>query len=68
MELFLDYYTDTQTAAVINATLLPGTHRIQVKDGGVFDFTLTDQGYLDYATSLDSELSGQGTMTLTVNY
>ena len=65
----LDYYTTEQTSSVFYVNLLPGTHRLQA-DGSaaVVNFTITDTGLIDYAASMDTELSGRWTQTLTVNY
>jgi plastocyanin len=65
----LDYYTTVQATSMFYVNLLPGTHRLQA-DGSAaaVNFTITDTGLIDYPTSLDTELSGRGTQTLTVNY
>jgi hypothetical protein len=65
-EVFIDYYTAEQTGSTFYVTLLPGTHHLQGYGGGAVDFRITPDGMIDYDLSLDNELSGQGTKTLTV--
>ena len=55
------------TAAPFTLTLLPGAQDLESTSGtGVVDFAINDDGTVSYATSLASELSGQGTKTLVI--
>jgi hypothetical protein len=65
-QVYLDYYTVEQTGSVFYVTLLPGTQRLQGYGGGEVDFRVTDQGVIDFDTSLDAALSGRGSQTLIV--
>jgi autotransporter-associated beta strand protein len=67
-QLSLDYYTVEPTSSVIFVNLLPGAHLLQAAGTWEVDFTITDQGLFDYAAALGSELSGQGTGTLTIYF
>jgi hypothetical protein len=66
LSLALDYYI-SETPGTFLVHLLPGSHLLQAYGGGQISFVIDRNGKVNYDSTLEGILAGQGTSQLTVN-